>query len=230
MQLRRERSSLMWLAADYGTIRGMKKITKDNCDFPTLRQSGCIYVDKTRWLAKMATDVQSRMFFLARPRRFGKSLMISTLKAMFEGRKELFKGLAIMKTGWNWKKKFPVIHLNMGMCAAAKYDEFASALPNCMKQALAGAGARYNSDYTSVVGGLGGGGAIGENGVDGLGGGGSGNRKGGSGVVIIRYRRKPVYEESFDGATGGVMARRSGHRVHTFMAGGTFTMPCVGKV
>ena len=94
-----------------------------------------------------------------------------------------------------------------------------------------GAGARYNTAaYPSAVGGLGGGGAIGENGVDGLGGGGSGNRRGGSGVVIIRYHKKPVYEESFDGATGGVMTRRSGHRIHTFAADGTFTMPCVGKV
>ena len=94
-----------------------------------------------------------------------------------------------------------------------------------------GAGARYNNaSYPSAVGGLGGGGAIGENGVDGLGGGGSGNRKGGSGVVIIRYRRKPAYAESFDGAAGGVMTRRNGHRIHTFTADGTFTMPCVGKV
>ena len=102
----------------------MKPITKDNCDFPSLRQSGCLYVDKTAWFVKMATDVQSRLYFLSRPRRFGKSLMISTLRAMFEGRKELFKGLDIMKMGWDWKKKYPVIHLNMGMCAASDYDTF----------------------------------------------------------------------------------------------------------
>ena len=68
----------------------MKPVTKDNCDFPSLRKSGCLYVDKTAWLARMATDPEAHFFFLARPRRFGKSLMISTLKAMFEGRKELF--------------------------------------------------------------------------------------------------------------------------------------------
>ena len=102
----------------------MQPITKDNCDFPTLRQSNCIYVDKTAWLHRLATDPQGHFFFLARPRRFGKSLMISTFKAMFEGRRELFKGLDIMKTGWNWKKKFPVIHLNMGKCAAADYATF----------------------------------------------------------------------------------------------------------
>ena len=129
----------------------MKPVTKDNCDFPTLRQSGCIYVDKTRWFAKMATDVQSRMFFLARPRRFGQSLMISALKAMFEGRKELFKGLDIMKTGWDWKKKFPVIHLNMGMCAAATFAEFERNLPKTMQIALEGAGARYDRSESPSV-------------------------------------------------------------------------------
>ena len=126
----------------------VKPITKDNCDFPTLRQSGCIYVDKTRWLAKLATDVQSRMHFLARPRRFGKSLMISTLKAMFEGRKELFKGLDIMKTGWDWKKRYPVIHLNMGMCAADKYETFDRNLPGAIEDALAGASVKYNPKET----------------------------------------------------------------------------------
>jgi len=79
----------------------MKPISKNNCDFPSLRKSGCLYVDKTAWFYRMATDPQASFFFLARPRRFGKSLMISTLRAMFEGRRELFKGLDIMKLGWD---------------------------------------------------------------------------------------------------------------------------------
>jgi hypothetical protein len=124
----------------------MQPITKDNCDFPTLRQSGCVYVDKTAWLHRLATDPQGHLFFLARPRRFGKSLMISTLKAMFQGRRDLFEGLAIMNTDWDWEKeKRPVIHLNMGMCAAADYETFASALPGCVKRALVNAGAPYDS-------------------------------------------------------------------------------------
>ena len=91
-------------------MRAMQPISKDNCDFPTLRQSGCIYVDKTAWFHRLATDREAHSFFLARPRRFGKSLMISTLKAIFEGRKELFKGLAISKMKWDWKKKHPSRH------------------------------------------------------------------------------------------------------------------------
>ena len=127
----------------------MQPITKDNCDFPTLRQSGCVYVDKTAWFHRLATDPQASFFFLARPRRFGKSLMISTLKAMFQGRKDLFEGLAIMDTGWDWEKeKRPVIHLNMGMCAAADYETFAANLPCVVKDALAGAGVEYNCHET----------------------------------------------------------------------------------
>ena len=129
----------------------MRLISKDNCDFPTLRQSGCIYVDKTAWLHRMATDREARFFFLARPRRFGKSLMISTLKAMFEGRKELFKGLAISKLKWDWKRTHPVIHLNMGMCAAATYAEFEKALPKTIGQALHDAGAGYDPNEPPSV-------------------------------------------------------------------------------
>jgi len=91
------------------------------------------------------------MFFLARPRRFGKSLMISTFKAMFEGRKELFKGLDIMRMGWNWKKKFPVIHLNMGFCAAATFAEFEQGLPRTVQLALEGAGVKYDRSESPSV-------------------------------------------------------------------------------
>ena len=119
-------------------IGAMQPVTKDNCDFPSLRQSKCVYVDKTAWLHRMATDPEAHFLFLARPRRFGKSLMISTLKAMFQGRRDLFEGLAIMDTDWDWEReRRPVIHLNMGKCAAADYDTFAMNLPGVVSDALA---------------------------------------------------------------------------------------------
>ena len=127
----------------------MQTIAKDTNDFPEIRQSKYLYVDKTAWFHRLATAAGEKMFFLARPRRFGKSLMISTLKAMFQGRKDLFEGLAIMDTGWDWEKeKRPVIHLNMGMCAAADYDTFAANLPCVVKDALAGVGVKYNCHET----------------------------------------------------------------------------------
>ena len=122
----------------------MQTVNKDSNDFGEIRTRNYVYVDKTAWFHRLATAEGAKMFFLARPRRFGKSLMISTLKAMFEGRKELFKGLAISKMKWDWKKKYPVIHLNMGMCAAKDFEAFARSLPVMMGRALLEAGCKYD--------------------------------------------------------------------------------------
>lgn len=73
--------------------------------FETLRHDGYVYVDKTDLVYKLA---QGHIYFLARPRRFGKSLLISTLKAYFEGRRDLFEGLKIMDMEQEWTK-YPVI-------------------------------------------------------------------------------------------------------------------------
>ena len=64
-------------------------------NFENLRKSNCIYVDKTAYVYRLVHDVAQ--FFLSRPRRFGKSLLLSTLKAYWEGKKELFSGLEIEK-------------------------------------------------------------------------------------------------------------------------------------
>ena len=99
----------------------MQTVNKDSNDFGEIRREGYVYVDKTAWFHRLASAKGEKMFFLARPRRFGKSLMISTLEAMFQGKRELFEGLAIMDTDWDWKKKcarrktttgFPPICLN----------------------------------------------------------------------------------------------------------------------
>ena len=68
------------------------------------------YVDKTQFVYKLVNGTKNN--FLSRPRRFGKSLLISTLQAYFEGRKELFKGLSIEQLETEWRK-FPVIHLDL---------------------------------------------------------------------------------------------------------------------
>ena len=88
----------------------MQTISIDSNDFAEIRQSKFLYVDKTAWFHRLAKAEGRKMFFLARPRRFGKSLMISTLKAMFQGRRDLFEGLAIMDTDWDWEaERRPVI-------------------------------------------------------------------------------------------------------------------------
>ncbi len=73
--------------------------------FETIRRDGYVYVDKTDLIYKLA---QGHICFLARPRRFGKSLLISTLKAYFEGRRDLFEGLKMMDLEQDWTK-YPVI-------------------------------------------------------------------------------------------------------------------------
>lgn len=78
--------------------------------FESLRKDGYLYVDKTQLVYRLAHN--GRYFFISRPRRFGKSLMLSTLKAYFEGKKNLFEGLAIMDLEHDWKQH-PVLHLDL---------------------------------------------------------------------------------------------------------------------
>ena len=91
----------------------MEKIATDIYTFSELRNEGFTYVDKTEALYAMASGESGKQFFIARPRRFGKSLAVSTLKSLFLGERELFKGLAI-EPKWGWSKKWPVLHLDMG--------------------------------------------------------------------------------------------------------------------
>lgn len=90
----------------------MKPIATDIYSFEKLIVQNKTYVDKTALLYRLINGEQGELFFLSRPRRFGKSLMISTLKAIFEGKKELFNGLAISHTEYDWKP-YPVIHLDL---------------------------------------------------------------------------------------------------------------------
>ena len=79
--------------------------------FDRIRERGSVYVDKTEYVWKMvSTDAVN--FFLSRPRRFGKSLLVDTLRCYFEGRKELFEGLYIYDKEKEWKK-YPVIRLDL---------------------------------------------------------------------------------------------------------------------
>ena len=91
----------------------MEKSATDIYTFENLRGRGYSYVDKTAILKELADDSRGSQFFIARPRRFGKSLAVSTLKCLFEGKRDFFKGLAI-EPEWDWSKKWPVIHLDMG--------------------------------------------------------------------------------------------------------------------
>jgi hypothetical protein len=84
--------------------------------FKNIRNDDFAYVDKTAHIYRLAS--KGKCYFLSRPRRFGKSLLLSTLKAYFQGQKELFEGLAISKLEKNWKQ-YPVLHLDLN---AVRYN------------------------------------------------------------------------------------------------------------
>ena len=79
--------------------------------FERIRKEDKLYIDKTEYVFHM-THTSGTYFFLARPRRFGKSLLVSTLQSYFEGKKDLFKGLAIEKLEQEWTE-YPVLHFDM---------------------------------------------------------------------------------------------------------------------
>lgn len=79
-------------------------------NFEKLREGGFSYVDKTALIHRLASS--ATYYFLSRPRRFGKSLLVSTLESYFKGRKDLFKGLAIEHLEKDWEE-YPVLHLDL---------------------------------------------------------------------------------------------------------------------
>ena len=87
-----------------------RKILTASSSFPRLREANAVYIDKTALIHKMVYADDA--FFLSRPRRFGKSLLVTTLEAYFQGKKELFEGLEIEKMEQEWKK-FPVLRFDM---------------------------------------------------------------------------------------------------------------------
>ena len=105
-------------------------------NFEKLRNEGCVYVDKTALMYKMVKE--GSYYFLSRPRRFGKSLLISTLEAYFLGKKELFEGLAVAEIEKDWVE-YPVLHLDLN---TEKYDS-----PEVLINKLSGAIDSWEKEY-----------------------------------------------------------------------------------
>ena len=81
--------------------------------FSEIRNTDKLYIDKTEYIYRMA-HTNGKYFFLGRPRRFGKSLLVSTMQSYFEGKKELFQGLAMEKMEKEWTE-YPVLHFDMSL-------------------------------------------------------------------------------------------------------------------
>ena len=88
--------------------------------FENLIREGYYYVDKTHYVHKLIS--QGKYYFLSRPRRFGKSLFLSTIKAAYQGKKELFQGL-YLEESWDWDRAHPVIHISFGSGVMRSVEE-----------------------------------------------------------------------------------------------------------
>ena len=113
-------------------------------DFQSLRQDGYLYIDKTEMIYQLVKT--GRYYFLSRPRRFGKSLLVSTLEAYFEGKRELFQGLAMERLEQEWAA-YPVLHLDLNI---DKYDTPES-VDRMLNDSLAEWERRYGSSPSEVT-------------------------------------------------------------------------------
>ena len=114
--------------------------------FSVLREMNYLYIDKTKYIADFRQK-KMRYIFLSRPRRFGKSLFASTLAAYFEGRKELFEGLAIADYEKDWVKH-PVLHFDLSGAKYMKPEGLKNYLANMLDDAEEPYG--YKSDKADV--------------------------------------------------------------------------------
>ena len=112
-------------------------------DFEKLRKEGYCYIDKTSCVYDLVQ--KGSYYFLSRPRRFGKSLLISTIEAYFEGKKDLFEGLAIAGLEKEWKK-YPVLHLDLN---TQKYGSEKS-LMTLLEENVVGWEAKYGRNAAEV--------------------------------------------------------------------------------
>ncbi len=99
--------------------------------FVEIRSEPYYYVDKTQFVAKLVSE--GKYYFLSRPRRFGKSLFVDTLKQTFLGRKELFQGLYLEKN-WDWSIRYPVIHISFGAGNILSEEDFLLRIRKILKK------------------------------------------------------------------------------------------------
>ena len=111
----------------------------DTDQFQRIREDGKVYVDKTSMIYDIVNVKKYQYVFLARPRRFGKTLLCNTFKAYFQGQKELFEGLKIMELDKEWKT-YPVLHFTMSGLKNLKVSEAKTKLENLI------------SDYEKIYG------------------------------------------------------------------------------
>ncbi|GIV27775.1 MAG: hypothetical protein KatS3mg027_1589 [Bacteroidia bacterium] len=112
--------------------------------FEEIRSGEYIYVDKTRYVFDLISS--GKYYFLSRPRRFGKSLLVDTMRCLFEGRKELFEGLYIYDK-WDWKKEYSVIRIDFGEQKSTNAEELVHYIQYVLKDIGNRSGIEVGEDY-----------------------------------------------------------------------------------
>jgi hypothetical protein len=115
-------------------------------DFKKLREGGYIYVDKTEYIYRLVKE-GSGYYFLSRPRRFGKSLLLSTIEYLFKGERELYKGLYIEEK-WEWDKIYPVIRIDFAKTQVRDEKELEKELRATIIETGKRYRYKYNKEYT----------------------------------------------------------------------------------
>ena len=112
-----------------------------------MREDGYRYVDKTALLYPLVTRGRDSFFFISRPRRFGKSLMLSTLECLFRGERELFKGLAIDQMDYDWES-YPILQFSFAGIKSKTIEAFEEDFKTCLEDAFTAAKAPWNPDIS----------------------------------------------------------------------------------
>jgi len=123
----------------------MKKLGIGISDFKELIKGNYIYVDKTEYIYKLIDS--GKYYFLSRPRRFGKSLLISTIEYLFKGERELFKGLYIEEK-WNWEESYPIIRIDFSKTQVRDEKELERELRATIIETGKGYRYKYSKEYT----------------------------------------------------------------------------------
>ena len=130
-----EWGDVLWTKAEVIVVESLRKLPIGVQSFEILRKEGYLYVDKTAYIDRIIRD--GRQFFLSRPRRFGKSLLLSTMRAYWEGKKELFAGLDIERLEENnpeaWQA-YPVFYIDFNRDDYQREDSLESVLEAHLKQ------------------------------------------------------------------------------------------------
>ncbi|MEJ5301732.1 MAG: AAA family ATPase, partial [Thermodesulforhabdaceae bacterium] len=109
----------------------MKKLPIGIQSFEEIRSEGYYYVDKTTFVKKLVSE--GKYYFLSRPRRFGKSLFLDTLRQAFLGKRELFREL-YLDNHWDWSKSYPVIYIDFAEGVIDSRDALSKTIESILRR------------------------------------------------------------------------------------------------